>query len=103
MGQRREEEWLGHWNRQLACQCTLYPTTTFECSTVDNILQGTDLNLNCLDAVRLLPSIPPVARQGCIQDFFMGRGGTHIIAVASRESGGMLPQNIFCILRWTLT
>ena len=33
--------------------------------------------------------------------FFYG-GGTHISA-ASRGSGGMLPQKIFCILRWTLT
>ena len=29
-------------------------------------------------------------------------GDTHISA-ASRGSGGMLPQKIFCILRWTLT
>ena len=41
--------------------------------------------------------------QGCIQDFLWGgRGGTHI-SVASRGSGGMLPQKMFCILRWTLT
>ena len=31
-----------------------------------------------------------------------GGGGGHI-SVASRGSGGMLLQKIFCILRWTLT
>ena len=39
--------------------------------------------------------------QGCIQDFFYG-GGTHISA-PTRGFGGMLPQKIFCIQRWTLT
>ena len=35
--------------------------------------------------------------------FFMGgEGGTHISA-ASRGSGGLLPQKVFCILCWTLT
>ena len=31
-----------------------------------------------------------------------GGGGGHI-SVASRGSGGMLPQKMFYILRWTLT
>ena len=34
--------------------------------------------------------------------YSQGWGGGHISA-ASRGSGGMLPQKIFCILRWTLT
>ena len=52
-----------------------------------------------LSSLRRLKCISIIA--GLHTGFFNG-GGTHISA-ASKGSGGMLPQKIFHILRWTLT